>query len=33
MRVLLVVSASICALLGVVHIGFTFATYGGDLRS
>ena len=27
MRVLLVVSASICALLGVVHVGFTFANY------
>jgi hypothetical protein len=26
-RVLLVVSASICALLGVVHVGFTFANY------
>ena len=27
MRVLLAVSASICALLGVVHLGFTFANY------
>jgi len=27
MRVLLIVSASICALLGVVHVGFTFANY------
>ena len=27
MRVLLVVSASLCALLGVVHVSFTFANY------
>lgn len=27
MRVLLGVTASICALLGVVHVGFTFANY------
>ena len=27
MRILLVVSASICALLGLVHLGFTFVNY------